>query len=262
MLSGLSTTAQRAAQTGDRGEGGDRTLEIDAGAEAIVFAQLQRLHEQGLRFIAISEERGEVDFGGADNDDAVRVIIDPLDGSLNAKRKLTHYALALAVAIGPTMADVVFGYVHDFGTDEEWWARRGEGAYLNGVRLDTTAAEIRTLDGRLEVVGIEAADPRWIGQSIAELADRAYRLRAFGAIAPSICQVAAARFDGLVALRSCRAVDVAAAQLIVREAGGHISFPRYEDRLGAPLDLAPHSPIVAARSVAGLTELEGACLPR
>ena len=51
----------------------------------------------------------------------------------------------------------------------------------------------------------------------------------------------------------------AAAQLIVREAGGLISFPHYTDRLGAPLDLVPHSPIVAARSTTGLAELEGVC---
>jgi myo-inositol-1(or 4)-monophosphatase len=63
-------------------------------------------------------------------------------------------------------------------------------------------------------------------------------------------------------LRACRAVDVAAAQLIVREAGGLVSFPAYEDRLGAPLDLVPHSPIVAARSAVGLAELERVCRPR
>ena len=94
----------------------------------------------------------------------------------------------------------------------------------------------------IEVVGIESADPRWLRGSIDVLVERAYRLRAFGAIAPSLCQVAAGRFDALVSLRGCRAVDAAAAQLIVREAGGLISFPRFEHRLEAPLDLVPHSP--------------------
>jgi myo-inositol-1(or 4)-monophosphatase len=259
---GRATTEQRAIETGSRGEGGDRTLEIDAEAEAIVFTELQRLYDEGFRFHALSEERGEVDFGGGTGDGAVRIIIDPLDGSLNAKRGLTHYALALAVATGATMADVVFGYVYDFGPDEEWRATLGGGAYLNDVELDRTAGELRAHDGRLEVVGIEAADPRWVRNSVDELVDLAYRMRAFGAMAPSLCQVAAARFDGLVSLRGCRAVDVAAAQLIVREAGGLISFPLYEDRLGAPLDLAPHSPIVAARSATGLKELESVCRPR
>ena len=72
---------------------------------------------------AVSEERGVVDFG----DDGVLVVIDPIDGSLNAKRGLTHHALSIAVADGPTMADVAFGYVLDFGPGEEWRAQRGGG---------------------------------------------------------------------------------------------------------------------------------------
>jgi myo-inositol-1(or 4)-monophosphatase len=47
-----------------RGEGGDRTLVIDQAAEELIFAELERLHAPAHRFVAISEERGEVDFGG------------------------------------------------------------------------------------------------------------------------------------------------------------------------------------------------------
>jgi myo-inositol-1(or 4)-monophosphatase len=52
-------------------------------------------------------------------------------------------------------------------------------------------------------------------------------------------------------------VDAAAGQLIVREAGGLVSFPRCADPLGAPLDAAPSSPVIAARSLETLHELEG-----
>ncbi len=45
------------------------------------------------------------------------------------------------------------------------------------------------------MLGIESADPRWLKGMIDSLAERAYRLRAFGALAPSLCQVAASRFD-------------------------------------------------------------------
>jgi myo-inositol-1(or 4)-monophosphatase len=58
-------------------------------------------------------------------------------------------------------------------------------------------------------------------------------------------------------LKGCRAVDAAAAQLIVREAGGLVAFSAFDDPLAAPLDLLPHSPVVAARSEAGLAELAG-----
>ena len=169
----------------------------------------------------------------------MRVIIDPIDGSLNAKRGLPHHALSIAVADGETMADVVFGFVYDFGPAEEWWAHRDEGAWLDGERLDPTLGERRGRDGRLEVLGIESADPRWVAASIDSLVGCAYRLRALGTIASSLCQVAAARLDGMVSLRDSRGVDCAAGQLIVREAGGLVSFPGFENRLGAPLDAAP-----------------------
>ena len=256
MLADRSTTAERALETGTTGSGGDHTLEIDDAAEKLVFDELERLHDQGHRFSAISEERGAVDFG----DPGVLVVIDPIDGSLNAKRGLSHHALSVAVAAGGTMADVQFGFIHDFGPGEEWWAAGGEGAFLNDRRLDPNVAERRGPDGRIEVVGIESADPRWLKGPIDILIDRAYRLRALGAIAPSLCQVAAGRFDGLVSLRGCRAVDAAAAQLIVREAGGLVSFPKFEHRLDAPLDLVPHSPVVAARTPETLAELEAVCL--
>ena len=47
-------------------------------------------------------------------------MIDPIDGSLNAKRGIPFFSLSIAVADGPTMDDVHFGFVHDFGSGEEW----------------------------------------------------------------------------------------------------------------------------------------------
>src|SRR5438093_6018304 len=152
------TSRERVIETGTRGEGGDRTLVIDQQAEDIVFEQLERLHDAGARFTAVSEERGVVDFG----DDAVLVVIDPIDGSMNAKRGLTHHALSIAVADGPTMADVRFGYVFDLGPGEEWCATRGGGVLLNGAPLPPAPPERRKSDGRLEIVAIESADPRWL----------------------------------------------------------------------------------------------------
>src|SRR3954468_10587083 len=131
VLEDRPTSRERVEETGSRGEGGDRTLIIDELAEDAVFEQLDALHAQGARFVAISEERGEVDFG----DDAVRVIVDPLDRSLKAKRGLPAHALSIAVADGTTMADVAFAFVHDFGSEEQWVARRGEGVLLSGERL-------------------------------------------------------------------------------------------------------------------------------
>jgi myo-inositol-1(or 4)-monophosphatase len=250
-LAAAPTTRERIAETGTRGGGGDRTLVIDQYGEDAVFAQLDRLHAEGARFTAVSEERGEVDFG----DDAVRVVIDPLDGSLNAKRGLPAHALSVAVADGPTMADVAVGFVYDFGAREEWAARRGEGVLLDGEPLAEPPGERRDDDGRLEIVAIESADPRWIAASAADLAEVAHRFRALGTIAVALCQLAATRVDGFVTLWRTRAVDVAAAQLIVRESGGLVAFPAFDDPLGAPLDLHPHSPVIAARTPEALERL-------
>jgi myo-inositol-1(or 4)-monophosphatase len=246
-------TRQRAVETG-RGEGGDRTLVIDQDAEAAVFAQLDRLHAEGHRFTAVSEERGEVDYGG--DGDGVRVVIDPIDGSLNAKRMMPHYALSIAVAEGPTMADVAFGFVHDFGADEEFSARRGGGAWCGGEPLDPSLPERRGRDDRLELLGIEAADPRWVAASMEGLLATTNRLRVVGAIAVSLCQVAAARFDAMASLKRSRAVDAAAAQLIVREAGGALVIP--EEGLGAGLGLDERYHVIAALEEELLAPLEEA----
>jgi myo-inositol-1(or 4)-monophosphatase len=245
------TSRERVIETGTRGEGGDRTLVIDEQAEEVVFGQLDALHAAGARFTAVSEERGVVDYGAED----VRVLIDPIDGSLNAKRGMSHYAISIAVADGPTMADVAFGFVYDFGPGEEWSARRGEGAWLDGRRIDAPQPERRLDDGRLEMIAIESSDPRWMAPAIDALAANVYRVRAIGSIAISLCQLATTRVDGMLTLWRTRAVDVAAAQLIVRETGALVDFPAFDEPLGAPLDLAPHSPVVAARTPEALAQL-------
>jgi myo-inositol-1(or 4)-monophosphatase len=248
-LSAHPTTLERAAPVG-LGEGGDQTVMIDRAAEDAIFAWLDALHAAGERFCAVSEERGVVEFGSRD----VRVVIDPIDGSVNAKRGLPFYAVSIAVAEGPTVGDVAIGFVHDFGSGEEWTAERGGGARLDGALLDRELGERRLRDGRIEALAIEL-DTRNVGPKLAPLMAATFRVRVLGSMALALCQVAAARVDGMLTLRRTRSVDVAAAALIVREAGGHVRFPGLDDPLGAPLDLVPHAPIVAARTEATLEEL-------
>ena len=247
------SSRERIVETGGRGGGGDRTLVIDAAAEDAVFAELEALRRGGARLTAVSEERGFVDLGARGGPPFV--VIDPIDGSMNAKRGLTHHALSIAVADGPTMADVVFGYVLDLGPEEEWHAVRGVGAFRNGEPLAPAPSERRRRDGRLELVAVESADPRWLAASSEALVEVTGRVRAIGSIAISLCQVAATRVDGMATLWRCRAVDAAVAQLVVRESGGLVAFTACDEPLGAPLDLEPHSPVVAARTARALAEL-------
>src|SRR5256714_9655418 len=151
-------TAQRAEKLG-RGEGGDMTLAIDGAVEDTAFAALEAL---GIGLCAISEERGLVEISGGG---PIRVVIDPIDGSLNAKRELPFYSISIAVADGEDMASVVFGYVANFPTGEEWWATRGAGAFLDGTRLEPAAH-----DPRLEILGVEAAHPWLVAAGSARLA--------------------------------------------------------------------------------------------
>jgi myo-inositol-1(or 4)-monophosphatase len=225
------------------GKGGDHTLVIDRHCEDAVFAELEALAGQGASFVAVSEERGEVSFGAGG---PARVVIDPIDGSLNARRTLPSHSLSIAVASADSMAAVEFGFVFDFGAGEEFAARRGEGATLNGEQITVGP------DGdKLELVGLEAAEPRRAIPALEALADRVYRLRVVGSIAITAAYVAAGRLDAMLSLRPCRSVDAAAAQLIVREAGGQVAFGDLALD-SAPLGLDARYPIAAAFGEHGL----------
>jgi myo-inositol-1(or 4)-monophosphatase len=219
------------------GEGGDRTLAIDRRSEDIVFAELERLSADGLGFTAISEERGEVRFGAADS--TAVVVIDPLDGSLNARRMLPSFSLSIAVASGPTMADVDFAYVYDFGSDEEYSARRGGGAQVDDEPLRAEGPGFG-----LEVVGVEGAKPERLIPVLDALQGKAYRMRSVGSIAISLAYVGGGRFDAMLTGRACRSVDAAAGQLIAREAGGHVAFAG--EGLDVSLDLDARYHVAAA----------------
>jgi myo-inositol-1(or 4)-monophosphatase len=218
----------------ERGEGGDMTMVLDRVAENAVLAELEATGEP---LTAISEERGVVEMAGGG---PPFVVIDPVDGSLNAKRRLPFYGLSIAFAGGETMDDVEFGYVFDLYCEEEWWAERGAGAYVDGRRLGP-------LEPResFELVGIETARPALIGEHADRIAALpSNRVRTLGSVALSMCFVADARLDGMVSLRAVRSVDAAASQLIVREAGGVVVFPEAGDNPGLGLDM--RSRVVAA----------------
>jgi myo-inositol-1(or 4)-monophosphatase len=154
------------------------------------------------------------------------------------------------------MADVVFGFVHDLGPGEEWRATLGGGAFLNDVPIVHPPPERRTPDGRFELLAVESADPRWLAMASDDLVAATRRIRAMGSIAVSMCQVAETRVDAMASLARTRAVDAAAAQLIVRESGGYVEFVDCPDGpLGAPLDLEPHFAVVVARTPESLEQL-------
>jgi myo-inositol-1(or 4)-monophosphatase len=218
------------------GEGGDETTAVDAAVEAAVVA---RFRASGESFTLVSEELGIEEVGSPDG---TVVVLDPIDGSLNAKRGIPFFSLSVAVADGPAMGDVRFGYVHDFGSGEEWTAVRGEGAALNGVPL---AGGERPKE-RIEILSFEATLTSSVAEKAASVVGLAYRLRIMGSLAISLCHLAAGRVDAVCSLKPARAVDIAAAQLLVREQGLAIELWEEPPFAAAPLDLGARSRVVAA----------------
>ena len=93
VLADLPTRAER-EPVAKVGEGGDDTTAIDAAAEAVVIARLAQVEEG---FTLVSEELGEASYGSGG---PWRVVVDPIDGSLNAKRDIPFFSLSIAVADG------------------------------------------------------------------------------------------------------------------------------------------------------------------
>ena len=185
-----------------------------------------------------------------------KVIIDPIDGSLNAKRRIPHHALSIAVADGDDDGGRrvrVRLRLRDRARSGGR-ARRGRAAQRRAARPD--ARERRGRDGRLEVLGIESADPRWVAASIDGL-------ESIGVPA------ARARDDRLDAVpgrgREVRRDGVAAAGARRRRRRGPADRPRggrlrqlsraAREPPGRAARRRPRSPVVAARAQT-LRELE------
>jgi len=253
---GIQRSVSEARQSGSTsdlvgtvGAGGDATLVLDAVAEAHIFRELDGLGYRGMPFTAVSEERGIVEFGV---NGTVVVAIDPIDGSLNARRMLVHHAVSIAVAEGPLVDDVVLGYVFDLGTQEEFVGIEGRGAWVDGTLIAPQQVERRATDGRLELLAVETNDARALAVPFERAGDSVSKVRVLGSIAAALCQLAVGRVDAMINVTRCRMVDIAAAALIAREAGVICAFP---DDPEPRLDLEPRSSFAAGRTRATLAEM-------
>ena len=214
-----------------QGEGGDDTTAVDQAAEDAILARFR-----DLDVTIVSEEIGRY------GDGATLVVVDPIDGSLNAKRGIPFFSLSIAFADGERMGDVFLGYVYDFGTGEEWIGRRGEGATLNGELLGAVKPK-----DTIEILSFEATLTSLVAAHASAVDGLAYRLRIMGSLAISLCHLAAGRVDAVCSLKPARSVDIAAAQLLCGEVG--LSLELFDDPRAfaeAELDLLGRSRIAAA----------------
>jgi myo-inositol-1(or 4)-monophosphatase len=230
VLVALPTRVEREPVVG-AGLGGDDTTAIDQAAEDAIVARFR-----DLDVTIVSEEVGRL--GGG----ATVVVVDPIDGSINAKRGIPFFSISIAVADGETMDDVFLGFVHDFGSGEEWVGRRGAGAWLNGEPIGALPPK-ETID----LLFFEATRTELIARDAPRMVGVADRLRVMGSLALSLCHLAAGRADAVVSLKGARSVDIAAAQLLVRETGVAIDLFDVDTPFGAaPLDLEGRSRVAAA----------------
>jgi myo-inositol-1(or 4)-monophosphatase len=139
------------------------------------------------------------------------------------------------------MGDVDFGFVHDFGTGEEWTATRGEGAFLDGRPIGGDPPK-----EQIEILAFEATRTASVAEKAGAVVGLAYRLRIMGSLALSLCHLAAGRVDAVCSLKPARSVDIAAAQLLVRERGYAIDLFEDPPFDSAPLDVEGRSRVVAA----------------
>jgi myo-inositol-1(or 4)-monophosphatase len=233
-LAALPTRAEREPVL-RAGEGGDDTTVVDEAAESAVVARLEALDTD---LTLVSEELGVRAFGAGG---PPIVVVDPIDGSVNAKRGIPFFALSLAVAEGSTMDDVKFGYVYDFGAHEEWVGELGRGAFLDGAPLDGPPPK-----GQIEILSLEGTTTGAIVEAVPAMLGLAERLRVMGSLALSLCHLAAGRVDAVCCLKPARSIDIAAAQLLVRERGFAIDLFEAPPFGVAPLDLGQRSRVVAA----------------
>ncbi len=227
ILVGIADAVSKALQahTGNlaevvgQGADGAPSLRIDRVAEDSVFRFLK---SHGLAYTVVSEEAGRVEGAGE-----WTLVLDPIDGTHNAIRGLPAYAVSIAACPRATggqterLKDVEAGLVRDLVNGQTYFAQRGKGATLDGRGIQVRHPLQRS-DTVFDVYLGEKAHPK-----SAAIAGVARRFRSLGVASLDLCMVARGAVD-LYYLRTTatghelRAVDIAAATLIVREAGGEV----------------------------------------
>jgi myo-inositol-1(or 4)-monophosphatase len=193
----------------------DLVTEADLASQALIRQYLGS-HFPGNAFIG-EEDKGTEPRPGIDAPPTW--IVDPLDGTTNYVHDCPMYCVSIGLEAG---GEMVVGVVYDPARDEMFWAARGQGAWLGERRLTTSGTD--GLERALLATGFppdlrgqEKQFDWWRFFSL-----RAQSLRRTGSTALNLAYVAAGRFDGYWAFAN-HVWDVAAAMVLIREAGGTIT---------------------------------------
>jgi myo-inositol-1(or 4)-monophosphatase len=151
---------------------------------------------------------------------AYRWIFDPLDGTTNYAHRFPFFSVSIALEFN---GQIVSGVVYDPTRDEIFSGIKSEGAFLNGDKIEVSTVD--DLDKSLLATGFPYDLRESEENNIAHFnhfVTRAQAIRRCGSAALDLCYVACGRFDGFWELK-LKPWDVAAASLVVQEAGGHLT---------------------------------------
>lgn len=191
----------------------DLVTNIDTQSEQVL---INRIKEEYPEHGILAEESG---VSGGDSE--YLWIVDPLDGTVNYAHRYPVFCISLALQFH---GEVVLGVVYASALQELFEAVKGQGAYLNGVKLQVS--EITDLNKAILATGFpydKATDSDNNLNYFQELAPKINGIRRTGSAAYDLCNVAAGRFNGYWEFKVNR-WDIAAGTLIVQEAGGKVTY--------------------------------------
>jgi myo-inositol-1(or 4)-monophosphatase len=205
-----------------KGAGGDPMKPVDLAAEKAIIEVLQ---QSGASFTLISEESGVKEFG--ENPAQCYVTVDPIDGTTNLVRGLPFYASSIAVSTKPALSAVFAALVTDLVHDTTYTAMEGKGAYRDGEKVVSSKSE--SLEDAVVGLDLNSYKVKEIAPKLTGLIQKTKHIRHFGANALELCYVADGTTDAFIDIRGkLRTTDMAAAFLIVKEAGGTVTTPTGE----------------------------------
>ena len=221
------------------GAGGDVKKKIDMVAENALF---KTLGDYDVSCTVISEEAGVKQIGS--NHSQFFVTVDPVDGTTNAVRGLPFMDISIAVSKKPRLDAVETALVTDVLRDITYAAEKGKGAYRNEKRIKSS--ETASLEEAVVGVDFSTFKAQQVVDKLMKILEKTRHLRHLGANALEICYVADGTTDAFIDIRGkLRVTDIAAAHLILLEAGGIITTPT-GDKLDAPLTATQRVSFVAA----------------
>lgn len=185
----------------------------DTRTEKILVKELQKARPE----IGFLLEEGGIIEG---EDPTKRWIIDPLDGTTNFLHGIPHFAISIALE---SDGEIVAGMVYNPINDENFWAEKGQGAFLNGRRL--RVAGRRNMDDAIYATGIPfkgRGDHGRFLNEVESIMKLSAGVRRFGAASLDLAYVAAGRYDGYWE-SELQPWDIAAGILLVKEAKGFVS---------------------------------------